>query len=42
MRKNKQSDAIKDYEERQPIVIKKLENKIKGKQTEEIIRFEKK
>ena len=29
--KNKQSEAIKDYKERQSIVIKNLENKIRKK-----------
>ena len=49
-KKNKQPEAIKeikhnyyqvqDYEERQSTVIKNLENKIKGEQTEEMVNFE--
>ena len=50
MTKNKQPEAIKeikqnyyqvqDYEKRQSTVIKNLENKIKGEQTEEMVNFE--
>lgn len=50
MKKNKQPEAIKeikqnyyqvqDYEKRQSTVIKNLENKIKGEQTEEMVNFE--
>ena len=50
MKKNKQTEAIKeikqnyyqvqDYEKRQSTVIKNLENKIKGEQTEEMVNFE--
>ena len=31
---------MQDYEERQSTVIKNLENKIKGEQTEEMVNFE--